>query len=139
MRLGGFGKLEGFVEHDFQFALGDIGQKVATLPVLALATGIGVDYGIYSYSVIVAGLRAGLPLEAAYRDMLQSTGRAILFTGLALGLGVALWIFSDLQFQRDMGILLVFAFTANMLGALLVIPALAHFLSRPATRAAPPG
>src|SRR3546814_14864272 len=41
----------------------DIGQKVATLPVLAFACGIGVDYGIYSYTVVAAGLRKGLRSE----------------------------------------------------------------------------
>ncbi len=109
-------------------ALG-IGQKVATLPVLALATGIGVDYGVYSYSVIAAGLRKGLSLRESYYQKMRTTGKATLFTGLGLGTGVALWIFSDLQFQRDMGIILVFAFTANMVGAIVVLPALAHFLS----------
>jgi uncharacterized protein len=107
----------------------DIGQKVATLPVLALATGIGVDYGIYSYSVIAAGLRKGLTLEEAYFQKMRTTGKATLFTGAGLAIGVGLWIFSELQFQRDMGILLVFAFTANMIGAIVVIPALAHFLA----------
>ncbi|PTU31345.1 efflux RND transporter permease subunit [Stenotrophobium rhamnosiphilum] len=107
-----------------------IGQKVATLPVLAFACGVGVDYGIYSYSVIAAGLRNGMSLEEAYYQKMRSTGKATLFTGLGLATGVALWIFSDLQFQKDMGILLVFGFTTNMIGAIVVLPALAHFLSK---------
>lgn len=107
----------------------NIGLKVATLPVLALATGIGVDYGIYSYSVIAAGLRRGLSLEEAYYEKMRTTGKATLFTGAGMAVGVALWIFSELQFQRDMGILLVFAFTANMVGAIVVLPALAHFFA----------
>lgn len=107
-----------------------IGQKVATLPVLAFACGVGVDYGIYSYSVIAAGLRNGMSLEEAYYQKMRSTGKATLFTGLGLATGVALWIFSKLQFQKDMGILLVFGFTTNMIGAIVVLPALAHFLSK---------
>jgi predicted RND superfamily exporter protein len=110
-------------------ALG-IGQKVATLPVLAFACGIGVDYGIYSYSVVAAGLRKGLTLEEAYYQKMRSTGKATLFTGAGMATGVLMWLFSDLQFQRDMGILLVFGFTANMIGAIVVLPALAHFFSR---------
>lgn len=106
-----------------------IGLKVATLPVLALATGIGVDYGIYSYTVIAAGLRNGQSLEEAYYQKMRTTGKATLFTGAGLATGVALWMFSELQFQRDMGVLLVFAFTANMVGAIVVLPALAHFLA----------
>ena len=107
-----------------------IGQKVATLPVLAFACGIGVDYGIYSYSVIAAGLRKGMTLEDAYYQKMRSTGKATLFTGVGLASGVALWLFSGLQFQKDMGVLLLFGFTANMIGAIVLLPALAHFLGK---------
>ncbi|MES1943892.1 hypothetical protein PC39_07254 [Salinisphaera sp. PC39] len=106
-----------------------IGMKVATLPVIALAVGIGVDYGIYIYSVLASGLRNGLSLEEAYYRTLHKTGKAVVFTGIALGLGVATWLFSDLQFQADMGLMLVFMFTANMFGAILVLPALARFFA----------
>src|SRR3546814_20838745 len=61
---------------------------------------------------------------------MRSTGKATLFTGIGLSVGVALWIFSGLQFQRDMGVLLVFGFFVNMIGAIVVLPALAHFLSK---------
>jgi uncharacterized protein len=106
-----------------------IGMKVATLPVMALASGIGVDYGIYIYTVLAEGLRRGLPLEEAYYQTMRQTGKATLFTGVGLGISVVTWLLSDLQFQADMGLLLVFAFTANMLGAVILLPALAHFLS----------
>ena len=107
-----------------------IGQKVATLPVLAFACGVGVDYGIYSYAVVSDGLRRGLSLEEAYYQKMRSTGKATLFTGFGMAAGVALWLLSDLQFQRDMGVLLFFGFFTNMLGAIIVLPALAHFLSK---------
>ncbi|MEN8718755.1 MAG: efflux RND transporter permease subunit [Oceanococcaceae bacterium] len=105
-----------------------IGLKVATLPVVALAVGIGVDYGIYIYSTLVDGLGRGRTLEEAFYDTLHRTGKAVIFTGIALGGSVSTWLLSDLQFQADMGILLVFMFTANMFGAILVMPALARFL-----------
>ena len=107
-----------------------IGMKVATLPVIALAVGIGVDYGIYIYAQLADGLRRGLSLEEAYYQTLRKTGKAVVFTGIALGLGVSTWLLSELQFQADMGIMLVYMFTANMFGAILVLPALARFLSR---------
>ena len=107
-----------------------IGQKVATLPVLAFACGIGVDYGIYSYSVIAAGLRKGMSLEDAYYQKMRTTGKATLFTGVGMASGVFLWLFSALQFQKDMGLLLLFGFTANMVGAIVVLPALAFFFSK---------
>lgn len=108
--------------------LAGIGLKVATLPVLALAVGIGVDYGVYVYSVFQEGVRDfGLSLRDAYFRTMQKTGKAVVFTGVALGMGVATWLFSDLQFQIDMGVLLIFIFTANMIGAIFVLPALACF------------
>ena len=107
-----------------------IGMKVATLPVLAFACGVGVDYGIYSYTVVAEGLRRGLSLEEAYYQKMRSTGKATLFTGVGMAAGVGLWLLSDLQFQRDMGALLFFGFFTNMLGAIIVLPALAHFLSK---------
>jgi len=58
------------------------------------------------------------------------TGNAVLFTGLTLGIGVFTWIFSDLQFQVDMGILLTFMFLLNMIAAITVLPALAALLYR---------
>ncbi|MBM7060910.1 RND family transporter [Pseudomonas sp. UL073] len=108
-----------------------IGVKVATLPVVALGVGIGVDYGIYIYSRLESFLRAGLPLQEAYYETLKSTGRAVLFTGLCLAIGVATWIFSAIKFQADMGLMLTFMFLLNMFGALWLLPALARFLIKP--------
>ncbi|HUS25551.1 MAG TPA: MMPL family transporter [Candidatus Binatia bacterium] len=109
-------------------AIKGIGMKVATLPVVALAVGIGVDYGIYIYATFADAVAAGFRYQEAYYKTLRMTGKAVVFTGVTLGLGVATWLFSDLQFQRDMGYMLVFMFTANMFGAILILPAIARFL-----------
>lgn len=103
-----------------------IGVKVATLPVIALGVGIGVDYGIYIFSKVREALREGLPLKESYEYALAKTGKAVGFTGLTLAIGVATWIWSPIKFQADMGILLTFMFIWNMLGALILIPALAY-------------
>ncbi|WP_207062925.1 RND family transporter [Motiliproteus sp. SC1-56] len=110
-----------------------IGVKVATLPVIALGVGIGVDYGIYIYSRLESYLAQGLELVEAYRLTLKTTGRAVAFTGLTLAIGVGTWVFSPIKFQADMGILLTFMFLWNMLGALILLPALACYL-RPGAR-----
>ncbi|MFC7160147.1 efflux RND transporter permease subunit [Pseudidiomarina halophila] len=107
-----------------------IGVKVATLPVIALGVGIGVDYGIYIYAKMKEGLERGMHLDDCYKYALDSTGKAVGFTGLTLAIGVATWIFSPIKFQADMGILLTFMFIWNMLGALILIPALARLFSR---------
>jgi predicted RND superfamily exporter protein len=114
-------------------ALG-IGVKVATLPVIALGVGIGVDYALYLLSVQLAHQRAGMPLSEAYSRAVQFTGRVVALVGVTLGAGVITWAFSPIKFQADMGILLTFMFLWNMAGALILVPALSHFLL-PTTKA----
>ena len=70
-------------------------------------------------------LKAGMPVRQAYFDALKERGSAVLFTGITLAVGVSTWVFSSLKFQMDMGILLTFMFVVNMLGAIVVLPALA--------------
>lgn len=105
-----------------------IGLKVNTLPVVALGIGIGVDYGIYLYSRMADFLADGLGLQESLYRALKLTGKSVMFTAATLAVGVATWIFSDLKFQADMGILLTFMFIVNMIGAIVVIPALARWL-----------
>jgi predicted RND superfamily exporter protein len=108
-----------------------IGVKVATLPVIALGVGVGVDYGIYIYSKLDYFLRRGMGIQEAYFNTLTTTGEAVSLTGVMLAVGVATWIWSPIKFQADMGLLLTFMFLWNMVGALWLLPALAHFLIRP--------
>ncbi|EKF75276.1 hypothetical protein A11A3_04830 [Alcanivorax hongdengensis A-11-3] len=108
-----------------------IGVKVATLPVIALGVGIGVDYGIYIYSKLSEFLKQGMDLEQAYKETLKTTGKAVAFTGITLAVGVVFWVFSSIKFQADMGILLTFMFLWNMIGALWLLPALGRFLLKP--------
>jgi predicted RND superfamily exporter protein len=105
-----------------------IGVKVATLPVIALGVGIGIDYALYLLSVQLAQQRQGLPLPDAYKRAVQFTGKVVALVGVTLAAGVITWAFSPIKFQADMGILLAFMFLWNMLGALILIPALSHFL-----------
>ncbi|TXT37487.1 MAG: transporter [Comamonadaceae bacterium] len=106
----------------------NIGVKVATLPVIALGVGIGVDYALYVLTVTQAQLQAGKSLSEAYYKALLFTGKVVVLTGITLGIAVVTWIFSPIKFQADMGILLAFMFVWNMLGALILLPALGHFL-----------
>ena len=105
-----------------------IGLKVSTLPVLAMGVGVGVDYGIYLFARMVAHKSAGESLQKSYYESLKEVGTGVVFTSVTMTLGVATWYFSDLKFQADMGILLAYMFFVNMLGAIILIPALASFL-----------
>jgi hypothetical protein len=113
-------------------ALVGIGLTLTTLPMVALGAGIGVDYGIYLFSRMQEFLRRGLPVREAYERTLRVTGASIIFTGITLAIGVATWVFSPLKFQADIGIMLTFMFLVNMLAAIILLPALAAWLIRPA-------
>ncbi|HSD39781.1 MAG TPA: MMPL family transporter [Rhodocyclaceae bacterium] len=107
-----------------------IGVKVATLPVIALGVGIGVDYALYLLSIQLARQHAGETLAEAYRGSLRFTGKVVALVGVTLAASVVTWAWSPIKFQADMGILLTFMLLWNMLGALVLIPALSHFLLR---------
>jgi hypothetical protein len=103
----------------------DIGLTVATLPVMVLATGIGVDYAFYIYNRLLIHLSRGETMKVALEGALREVGIATIFTAITLSVGVATWAFSDLKFQADMGILLTFMFMINMVMAITVLPAFA--------------
>ncbi len=108
-----------------------IGIKVATLPVMALGVGIGVDYALYVLGIVMKQLRSGASLSEAYHRTLLFTGKVVLLTGFTLAAGVVTWTFAPIKFQADMGLLLSFMFLWNMLGAMVLLPSLAYFLLPP--------
>ncbi|POF43841.1 transporter [Pseudomonas laurylsulfativorans] len=111
-------------------ALLGIGLKVATLPVVALGVGVGVDYGIYLFERVEHQLeRAGQDLRTAFYEAFRQRGTAAVFTAVTMSIGVATWAFSPLKFQADMGLLLAFMFLVNVFGAVLLLPALACWLN----------
>jgi predicted RND superfamily exporter protein len=59
---------------------------------------------------------------------LKTTGTSIVFTARTLAVGVAVWSFSVINFQADMGVLLMLLFVWNMIGTLVLTPALASVL-----------
>ena len=113
-------------------AIVGIGLKVNTLPMVALGAGIGVDYGIYLWSRMQEYLRRRRQrARRAFEKTMRVTGASIIFTGITLAIGVVTWVFSPLQFQADIGIMLTFMFFVNMLGAIILLPALAAWLVQP--------
>jgi hypothetical protein len=81
--------------------------------------------------VTLAQMRAGASLSQAYYRALLFTGKVVMLTGVTLAIGVVTWIASPIKSQADMGVLLAFMFLWNMIGALVLLPALAHFLLKP--------
>ena len=107
-----------------------IGLTVATLPVMVLAVGIGVDYAFYIYNRLQLHLAGGQPIVKALEHSILEVGMATIFTAITLAIGVATWSFSALKFQADMGKLLAFMFIVNLVMAMTALPALAVVLEK---------
>ena len=108
----------------------DIGLTVATLPVMVLAVGIGVDYAFYIYNRLQMHLANGVNIVKALEHTILEVGMATIFTAITLAIGVATWSFSALKFQADMGKLLAFMFIVNLIMALTALPAVAVLLEK---------
>jgi predicted RND superfamily exporter protein len=115
----------------------EIGLTVATLPVMVLAVGIGVDYAFYIYNRLQAHLAMGDPIVKALEQSILEVGMATIFTAITLAIGVVTWSFSALKFQADMGKLLAFMFIVNLVMAMTALPAIAVVLERLFPRRSP--
>jgi predicted RND superfamily exporter protein len=109
----------------------DVGLNVNTLPVISLGIGFGEDYGIYIVSrAIEEYQRNGRDdLNRALIDGVATAGKAVLYTAFLISAGILFWSFSPLRFQAEMGSQLLIILTMNMLGGLLLLPALIALLN----------
>jgi predicted RND superfamily exporter protein len=102
-----------------------IGFDVNTLPVQALGVGVGVDYALYIMDRVVHERKRGHSVDEAVRIAIKTTGMAVFFTASTLVGGIIFWYFiSSLRFAADMSLLLSVVLTGNMIGAMLLVPAL---------------
>ena len=111
-------------------AYGNIGLNVNTMLVTSLGIGFGVDYGIYVVSRAMeehARQRHG-DLRAAIVEAVATAGKAVLYTAFLISAGIIFWSFSPLRFHAEMGYQLLIILTMNMLGGLLLLPALIHLI-----------
>jgi uncharacterized protein len=111
-------------------AFWNVGFNVNTMPVISLGIGFGVDYGIYVVSrAIEEHRRQGRQdLRLALVEGVATAGKAVLYTAFLISTGIAFWVFSPLRFQAEMGYQLLIILTMNMLGGLLLLPALISLL-----------
>ena len=107
-----------------------VGLNVNTLPVISLGIGFGEDYGIYIVSrAIEEYQRSGRSdLNRALIDGVATAGKAVLYTAFLISASIAFWAFSPLRFQAEMGSQLLIILGMNMLGGLLLLPALIALL-----------
>jgi len=104
------------------FGLFHIPFTIATLPVAAMGTGLGIDYSIYLASRIKEEREKGHDLLTAINEAVFTCGQAVFFTGSILTIGVWSWMFSNLKLQAKLGGALGGLLLFNMLAALIVLP-----------------
>jgi hypothetical protein len=109
-----------------------IALRIGTVVVLAIALGIVVDTTLHIVLRISAGGHEDDSHERI-RDALRGTGRAVLFTTLALVGGFLSMLGNELLAIRDMGIVAAVTLTSAALADLLLLPAL-YVVLRPADR-----
>ncbi len=102
----------------------------ATSMTAAIATGLGVDFGIHLIAHMRTRLRAGATLEEALSGHYQLVARACFFSAVALGVALAVICLSGAPPLRWFGLLVSAGAFGSLVGALLVLPALL-VLSRP--------
>ena len=103
--------------------------------VIVLGLGIGIDYSLFIVYRFREEIKAsGGDREAAVVRTMQTTGRAIFFSGLTVAIGISSLILTGVPFMQTMGLggLLV-PFTA-LLVALTLLPALLSVLGTKVNR-----
>lgn len=99
-----------------------ISLNIATALIASIAVGIGVDYTIHFLSAYRDERRKSGDLERVTKAALLTSGKAILFNALAVGLGFAVLIFSSFTPLVNLGILLAVVMFTSSMGALVLLP-----------------
>ncbi len=100
----------------------NIGINLQSLPIVTVGLGFGIDYGVYLVSRAVEEYRGDI--SEAMRIGIATAGKAVTFTAFTLSLGAACWMFSNIRFCSEMGLLLALWMMISFLGSCTLVPAL---------------
>jgi uncharacterized protein len=103
--------------------LSGIQLTIDSVPVISLAIGLGIDYGISTVSCIRAEVMAGHQVADAVRLALKSAGESVLSTFCVMIGGIIPWVFSPAHFHHHMGVLLTILLATNVLAGVWIVPA----------------
>jgi predicted RND superfamily exporter protein len=100
----------------------NIGINIHTLPLVTVGVGFGVDYGMYMVSRIIEEIRIRHDIVESTREAMVTTGKAITFTAVTMVVSTSFWIFSNIRFNAEMGLLLAIWMGIGYLGAQTLLP-----------------
>jgi RND superfamily putative drug exporter len=102
--------------------------------VMLIGFGIAVDYSLLVVYRYREELRVAPTKEAAIVRTMQTAGRAVVFSGTAVGIGLALMLFMPLPFIRGFGLGGFVIPLISVVCALTLLPALLYWLAAPLDR-----
>ncbi len=120
-------------------AMGMLGIDIApaTSMCAALATGLGVDFGVHLGKEIRSARRAGHSLEAAIGADYALVAKACVLSALSLSAGFMVVLMSEVPVLRWFGFLLAAATIGSLIGALFAVPALSALAQKREVSRAP--
>ncbi len=95
-----------------------------------IGLGLAVDYSLLVVCRYREELETGVPREIAIVRTMAGAGRAVVFSGLAVTIGLALLLFVPVPFVRTMGLAGLLVPLVSIVAALTFLPALLSFCGR---------
>ena len=96
----------------------------ATSMTAAIATGLGVDFGIHLISLVRSKRAAGASLKDAFGGTYTVVARACFYSAVALGFALLAIALSSAPPLRWFGMLVAVGAFGSLIGALLIVPAI---------------
>jgi uncharacterized membrane protein YdfJ with MMPL/SSD domain len=96
--------------------------------VMLIGLGIAIDYSLLVVYRYREELRKGDSKEEAIVRTMKTAGRAVVFSGTAVGIGLALMLFMPLPFMRGFGIGGFAIPIVSIIAAVTLLPVLLYFL-----------
>ncbi len=97
--------------------------------VMLIGLGIAIDYSLLIVYRYREELASGKSKEDAIVRTMETAGRAVVFSGTAVGIGLALMLFMPLPFMRGFGIGGLAIPLVSIVCALTLLPVLLYFLA----------
>lgn len=98
--------------------------------VTMLGLGLGIDYSLFIVSRFREELSAGRGPAAAMRATVVTAGRAVIFSGAAVIIGMAMLMIFNIVFMRSLGLGGVLVAAFSVLVAVTLLPALLTLIGR---------
>ena len=105
--------------------------------VFLIGLGIAIDYSLLIVYRFREELGRGLEVEEAVLRTMETAGRAVIFSGVTVAIGLALLLFMPLPFMRAMGVGGFLIPIVSILAAATLQPALLSIYGRRGTHRAP--